>query len=323
MITNNTLEILGQKVIPGETKTIRLNIAKLHTMTEMDIPIIISRSIHEGPTVLLTAGLHGDELTGIEIVRQVVRRRIHLPQTGTIICIPVINIFGFVNQSRQFPDGRDLNRVFPGTPNGSLAGRFAFHLMNDIVPHVDYVVDFHAGGMSRFNASQIRIAPGNPELENLARAFQPPFILYSDNIDGSFRKSCDEIGVKYLLFEGGKSIDINRDIVEDGVAGIMRLLDNLNMLNKDFSVDDIRTEPIFITESIWVRAPYSGLFHSQTKYGDYVTEGEVLATISDPYGEVEEQVLAPNSGYIINENQAPIVFQGGAVYHISTRLKDE
>jgi len=103
----------------------------------------------------------------------------------------------------------------------------------------------------------------------------------------------------------------------------MRLLDNLNMLNKDFSVDDIRTEPIFITESTWVRAPYSGLFHSQTKYGDFVTEGEVLATISDPYGEIEEQVLAPNSGYIINENQAPIVFQGDAVYHISTRLKDE
>lgn len=323
MITNNTLEILGQKVIPGETKTIRLNIAKLHTMTEMDVPIIISKSIHEGPTVLLTAGLHGDELTGIEIVRQIVRRRIHLPQVGTIICIPVINVFGFVNQSRQFPDGRDLNRVFPGTPNGSLAGRFAYHLMNDIVPHVNYVIDFHAGGMSRFNASQIRIAPGNPELENLAKAFQPPFILYSDNIDGSFRKSCDEIEVKYLLFEGGKSIDINQDIVEEGIAGIMRLLDSLGMLNNDFSTDEIRTEPIFIAESTWVRAPYSGLFHSQTKYGDFVTEGEVLATISDPYGEIEEQVLAPNSGYIINENQAPIVFQGDAVYHISTELKNE
>ena len=323
MNSNNTLEILGQKVIPGETKTIRLNIAKLHTMTEMEIPVIISRSIYDGPTVLLTAGLHGDELAGVEIVRQIIRRRIHLPQIGTIICIPVINIFGFVNQSRQFPDGRDLNRVFPGTANGSLAGRFAYQLMNDIVPHVDYVVDFHAGGMSRFNASQIRIAPGNNELEQLARAFQPPFILYSDNIDGSFRKSCDELGVKYLLFEGGKSLDINDQIVEEGIAGIIRLLDSMQMLNQELSADDIRTEPIFITDSTWVRAPYSGLFHSQTKYGDFVTQGDILATISDPYGEVEEHVFAPNSGYIINENQGPIVFQGDAVYHISTQLKDE
>lgn len=323
MFTNNTLEILGQKVIPGESKTIRLNIAKLHTMTEMEIPVIVSRSIHDGPTVLLTAGLHGDELTGIEIVRQVIRRGIHLPQAGTIICIPIINVFGFVNQSRQFPDGRDLNRVFPGTASGSLAGRFAYHLMNDIVPHVDYVIDFHAGGMSRFNASQIRIAPGNSELENLANAFQPPFILYSDNIDGSFRKSCDEMGVKYLLFEGGKSLDINQGIVEDALAGIIRLLDSLQMLNADLSPTDIRTKPIFITESTWIRAPYSGLFHSRAQYGDFVNQGEVLATISDPYGELEEEVLAPNSGYIINENQGPIVFQGDAVYHISTQLKDD
>ncbi len=322
MFANSDLTILNKTVIPGETKTIELNIATLHTMTELKVPIIVSRSIYEGPTVLFSAGLHGDELTGIEIVRQLILNRINHPQIGTIICIPLINVFGFVNQSREFPDGRDLNRVFPGSINGSLAGRFAYHLINDIIPLVDYVIDFHAGGMARFNASQIRIEAGKPDLEEMAEAFHPPFVLYSSNIEGSFRKACDDLNVKYILFEGGKSLDINREIVEDGVKGSIRFLHHLGMLNKDIEISEVKTPVTYITHSAWVRAQYSGLFHSYTKYGDYVEEGQILASISDPYGSVQENVHSPNSGYIINENQSPIVFQGDAIYHISTEVKD-
>lgn len=323
MFANTEFTLLNKTVIPGETKTIELNIATLHTMTELKVPIIVSRSIYEGPTVLFSAGLHGDELTGIEIVRQIIDQQIHLPQAGTIICIPLINVFGFVNQTREFPDGRDLNRVFPGSANGSLAGRFAYHLIKEVIPSVDYVIDFHAGGKSRFNASQIRIEPNHPDLEEMARAFQPPFILYSSNIEGSFRKACDDMNVKYILFEGGKSLDINRDIVQDGIDGSIRFLHHLGMLNKEIEVPIVKTPITYITQSTWIRAQYSGLFHSHTQYGEYVEEGQVLALITDPYGSMQEEVLAPNSGYIINENQGPIVFQGDAIYHISTVVKDE
>src|SRR5690606_37165045 len=198
----------------GETKIINLNIAQLHTMTELNVPIIVSRSVYDGPTVLLSAGLHGDELTGIEIVRRIIRQGVNYPACGTIICMQLINIFGFINQDRDFPDGRDLNRVFPGSINGSLASRFAYRIMQAIIPHVDYVIDFHAGGRSRFNVPQIRIQPNNIELDELANAFSAPFLLYSENIDGSFREACDKLGVKYLLFEGGKALDIDDDVVE-------------------------------------------------------------------------------------------------------------
>lgn len=321
--TSRNLKILGKSIIPGATKTIELKIAKLHTMTQLKIPIIVSRSVYEGPTVLLTAGLHGDELTGIEIVRQIIRKGLNYPERGTIICMPLVNVFGFVNQSRDFPDGRDLNRVFPGSANGSLASRFAYRIMNDVIPTVDYVIDFHAGGRSRFNAPQIRIEPNNKELDDLADAFSTQFLLYSNNIDGSFRSSCDKLGKKYLLFEGGKALDINTSIIEEGIKGTVRFLDKLQMLHKNFSVEKPDKKMIYIENSTWIRAQYSGLLHNFTPNGTFVKEGATLGIITDPYGLVEEPILAPNDGYIICENQAPIVFQGDAVYHISTQLKDE
>lgn len=323
LISNKEFTLLNKTIIPGETKIIDLNIATLHTMTELKVPVIVSRSIYDGPTVLLSAGLHGDELTGIEIVRQIIRRGINYPACGTIICIPLINVFGFVNQDRDFPDGRDLNRVFPGSANGSLASRFAYHLMQDIIPSVDYVIDFHAGGRSRFNVSQIRIEPNNPALDEVANAFLAPFLLYSENIDGSFREACDKVGVNYLLFEGGKALDIHDEVIEEGIQGTMRFLDNLNMLNPNFCSQIPSKPTVFIENSLWIRAQYSGLLHNYITNGTFVKEGAVLGIISDPYGTVEEPIIAPNDGYIICQNQAAIVFQGDAIYHISTKLKDE
>lgn len=322
-LTSKHFEILGRTVIPGETKTIELNIATLHTMTELKMPIVVSRSVYDGPTVLLSAGLHGDELTGIEIIRQIIRRGISYPACGTIICMPLINVFGFVNQSRDFPDGRDLNRIFPGSASGSLASRFAYRIMQDIIPVVDYVIDFHAGGRGRFNVPQIRIEPDNLELGALVEAFSTQFLLYSKNIDGSFREACDKLGKKYILFEGGKALDINEAVIEEGVQGTMRFLDNLNMLQTNFSSKLPEKPMIYIENSTWVRAQYSGLLHNFIEAGTYVETGAVLGKISDPYGLIEEEILAPNNGYIICTNQAAIVFQGDAVYHISTKLKNE
>ncbi|WP_233588534.1 MULTISPECIES: succinylglutamate desuccinylase/aspartoacylase family protein [unclassified Flavobacterium] len=311
------ITILKEPILPGDSKTINMEIAKLHTMTKLKIPIIVERSKINGPTVLFTAGLHGDEINGIEIVRQLIVQKINKPKTGTIICIPVINVFGFVNQSREFPDKRDLNRVFPGSKTGSLASRFAYNLLKEIIPHVDYVIDFHSGGASRFNAPQIRIVPNNPELKALSDIFNTSFTMFSKNIPGTFRNSCNKLGVKMLLFEGGKSIDIDEAVTQEGVEGSKRILHHLGMLNAKKKTITPEKETIYIEKSVWVRAKYSGMFHGHTKIGNYVTKGQLLGSISDPYGKVEHKVKAPNSGYIFNVNDAPIVYQGDAIYHLS------
>lgn len=321
MTASKPLTILKETILAGESKTINMEIAKLHTMNKLKIPIIVERSKLDGPTVLFTACLHGDEINGTEIVRQLIIQKINKPKRGTIICIPIINIFGFINKTREFPDGRDLNRVFPGSKTGSLASRFAFYILKEIMPHVDYAIDFHAGGASRFNAPQIRIVPENSELKELSDVFNAPFTLYSKNISGTFRNSCDKLDVKMLLFEGGKSLDLNDTVTQEALEGTKRFLDHLGMLNPRKKVTIPTQKTIYIEKSSWVRAKYSGMFHGTAIIGSFVKKGDLLATISDPYGKVEHKVKAPHEGYIINVNDAPIIYQGDAIFHISTHLE--
>lgn len=323
MPNNNELIILKEIILPGESKTINMEIAKLQTMTKLKIPIIVERSKKPGPTVLFSAGLHGDEINGVEIVRQLITQKINKPSCGTIICIPVLNVFGFVNQSRQFPDGRDLNRVFPGSKGGSLASRFAYYILKEVIPHVDYIVDFHAGGASRFNAPQIRIVPNDAELKALSEVFNAPFGLYSKNISGSFRNACTKLGKKILLFEGGKSAHIDLHITREGIEGSKRFLEHLDMLSSKQKTILPKKNTIYIKKSSWIRANSSGMFHVEVKINAFVNKGQLLATISDPYGKVEHKVKAPNSGYIINVNDASIVYQGDAIFHITNTLEND
>lgn len=322
-INTTPIVLFGESINPGENKTINVEIARLHTTTKLNIPIIVRRSKFEGPVVLFSAGIHGDEINGVEIVRQLIHKKINKPKRGTIICIPIINVYGFVNKSREFPDGRDLNRVFPGSKSGSLASRFAFHILAEIMPLVQYAVDFHAGGASRFNAPQIRIAHSNAELKILADVFNAPFTLYSRNIMGSFRSSSERMDVKMLLFEGGKSLDINNAIADEGINGAKRLLSHLDMLDPKHTVVHQKSNTIYIEKSGWIRAKCSGMLHDYDTIGKFVKKGTVLATITDPYGKFERKVKAPNDGYVINANHSPIVYEGDAIYHLSNAFGEE
>jgi len=219
---SDILHILGESILLGESREINFNVAKLHTTTSVEVPVLIERSKKSGPTVLITAGIHGDEVNGVEIVRQIIAKGINKPKKGTIICIPIINIFGFLHMDREFPDGRDLNRMFPGTKTGSLASRVAYKLMREIVPQVDLILDYHTGGADRFNAAQIRIVNNDSALDELARIFGAPFVLYSKNLNKSFRNTCHKNGIPMLLFEGGKSFHFNTTITNTGVNGAKR-----------------------------------------------------------------------------------------------------
>lgn len=315
------LVILGTKINPGESKEVSFDVAKLHTSSTIDVPVIIERSKKPGPIVLFTAGIHGDEVNGVEIVRQLIAKGINKPKCGTIICIPVINIFGFINLKREFPDGRDLNRVFPGSSHGSLASRVAHKLISEIVPHADYIIDFHTGGSGRFNAPQLRIVKENKQLNDLAKVFGAPFVLYSRNLSKSFRGTCHKLGKPLLLYEGGKSFHIDDTVTNHGVNGAKRILNHLGMLNSKFKASAPKKDCVFINESRWQRAHLSGMFKASITINSKVKKGEVLGNITDPYGKFNHFVKAESGGYIINVNESPIVYQGDALFHITTKLK--
>ncbi|WP_299225354.1 succinylglutamate desuccinylase/aspartoacylase family protein [uncultured Psychroserpens sp.] len=323
MSNKNILEILGEDVPLGKSATVSFNVAKLHTQNTIDVPVIIERSKKPGPTVLITAGIHGDEVNGVEIVRQIIAKGINKPKKGTIICVPVINVFGFIHMDREFPDGRDLNRVFPGIKGGSLASRVAFKLVTEILPHADLVMDFHTGGADRFNAAQIRIIKGEKNLNELAKVFGAPFVLYSKNLNKSFRNTCYKLGIPILLFEGGKSFNIDNTITNTGVNGAKRVLHHLEMLNSKFKVSQPKKSCVFISNSKWIRANYSGMFKPSLKINSKVNKGDVIGHITDPYGGFNHTVKAPNDGYLFNINESPIIYQGDAIFHISTNVKDD
>lgn len=318
----NDLHILGEVIKLGESKEVSFNLAKLHTRTPVDVPVIIERSKKPGPTILITAGIHGDEVNGVEIVRQIIAKEINKPKKGTVICIPVLNVFGFINMEREFPDGRDLNRVFPGSKSGSLASRVAFQVVSEILPHADFVLDFHTGGALRFNAPQVRIASGNEDFDIAAEIFGAPFVLYSKNLNKSFRNTCNRMNKPILLYEGGKSFHIDDSVTNTGVNGAKRILNHYGMLRSKFKVSEPKKACIFITESRWIRANYSGMFKASIDISTHVKKGDTIGNITDPYGKFNHFVKAGNDGFIINVNHSPIVYQGDALFHISTKLAE-
>ena len=288
------------------------------------MPIIVSRAKVDGPCVLISAGIHGDEVNGVEIVRQMVANKYNIPNTGMIICVPVLNVFGFLIKTREFPDGKDLNRSFPGAKNGSLASSFAHFFMNEVVVHADYCIDFHTGGDARFNYPQIRISDDDEETFTLAKIFGAKFVKYSSEREKSYRASAVAIGKKVLLYEGGKSLNINSKITQVGVTGILNVLTSLGV--KEFPTNytpyvDEETQVVF-NESKWVRASASGMYRSLVINGEAIKKGDVIGLITDPYGFFERKIKSPVSGYTICLNHSPIVNQGDAIAHIAIQNID-
>lgn len=308
MIINKT------KIGPGQNKVIKLNVSKLPSGTEIDIYAHIFRSENPGPTVLILGGLHGDEINGIEIVRKSINDGVFNGlNCGSVIAIPLLNVYGFINYSRDLPDGKDINRSFPGNSKGSLASRVAKKLTHHILPLVDFGIDFHTGGKSIHNVPQLRIDSSIPAALKLAKLFKAPFIIESKLIPKSLRKECNRRNIPMLVFEGGESLRLDKQSIKIGMAGIRNVLMSQKMIPKKKTID---RGNILITESHWIRASFSGIFEHRKKSGEYIEKGELLGVISTPYDQTIKRIIARKNGYIFGINNNPVVNQGDALFHI-------
>ncbi len=317
-MSEQALVLLNQEIKRGERTVLELEIAKLHTRNSLKMPIIVERAEEDGPVLLLMAGIHGDEINGVAIIRDMILDKLNKPQRGSVICIPVYNVFGYLNQSRDFPDGRDLNRVFPGSKNGSLASQFANRFIKEIAPNVDYIIDFHAGGAGRENYPNVRCVLSDETNLELAKIFNAPFIVNSKYIPKSLRETCHRLGIPFLLYEGGKSLSLDDFVIEKGIEGAINVMKHLGMLP---GKPKVRRESVIVSKSKWIRSPHSGMFQLLIKNGSYVTKRDVLGKITDPSGGFIRQVLAPFDCYIFGTNTAPIVHKGDALYHVSVDIK--
>lgn len=307
------IHIHGARIGLGEQVLTRLNISRLPSGTIIDIPVHVFRGVEDGPVVLLLAGMHGDEVNGIEIIRRLLRRKKLQPRRGTIIAIPVLNIYGFLNFSREVPDGKDVNRSFPGNARGSLASRVAAAFVREILPWVDYGIDFHTGGASRANFPQVRCLLDKPDSARLAQAFGAPFIINAPFRIKSLRKEANRQGKTIIVYECGESLRLDEAGLQAGMEGALRVLDELGLQKS-------RLPPmppaIVCQKTRWVRARVAGIFRSRVELGQKVEKGQLIGSIADPYGEVAVKIRSTYSGYIIGLNHMAVVNQGDALANV-------
>ncbi|HEY9117870.1 MAG TPA: succinylglutamate desuccinylase/aspartoacylase family protein [Roseivirga sp.] len=308
--------ISGKPIMPGEEAVINVNIARLPSHSDINLKITVARALEDGPTLLLSGGLHGDEINGTEIVRRIIEKDQHKPKVGTVICIPIINMFGFINFSRYVPDGKDVNRSFPGNKNGSLASRVAHYLTNNIIPKIDVGLDFHTGGADRTNYPQIRCVMKEERNKAIAEAFEPPFILNSPFRPKSLRQTAARMGKHILVFEGGESARFDEQAIQVGINGALRVMKHLGMRER---APDAMQKTKIINHSSWVRAKYSGIFLAQVKSGDLIEKNQVIGYVAEPFGSFKHKIKSPATGYIIGLNNNPIVHQGDALMHIGVK----
>lgn len=314
---------IGQfDILPGESKKIALPVAKLYTDDEVSLPVHIIRGKKPGPTIFVSAAIHGDELNGIEIIRRLTNQKNFKVLRGTFIAVPMVNVYGVINQSRYMPDRRDLNRCFPGSAKGSLAGRVAHIFMNEIVKHCDYGIDLHTGAIHRSNLPQIRANLGDVETKELAQQFGVPVVLNSNLIDNSLRDAANANGTKILLYEAGEALRFDEFSIRAGIKGIMNVLQHLSMVRKQAKRK--RSVDSFIANSSgWLRANASGIVLHKVDLGDQVIKGDILAEIGSPYGDVIDKVIASRSGIVIGKQNIPLVQEGEAMFHIAYFSEDD
>ncbi|MCX7553398.1 succinylglutamate desuccinylase/aspartoacylase family protein [Marinicella sp. S1101] len=306
----------GTAINPGESREIHLPTLKLYTDTTMNIPIYVKRGKKPGPTIFISAAIHGDELNGVEIISRLIKSKSINTLKGTLIAVPMVNGFGVLNQSRYLPDRRDLNRSFPGSAKGSLAGRMAHLFMQEIVSLCDFGIDLHTGAIHRSNLPQIRANIDDETTFAMAKAFGVPVIINSNLRDGSLREAADELGIPMLLYEAGQALRFDELSISVGLKGIINVLRHLKMLPKSRS-KKLPIEPFVAYKSSWVRAADSGFVLHKAELGDRVSEGEVLALVKTPLGEISSEVKSHADGIVIGKQNIPLVQEGEAVYHIA------
>jgi len=306
----------GVEVSAGTRVAIDLPITDLSTHTPITMPVVVIHGRRKGPQLFVCAALHGDEINGVEIIRRLLQLSALRRLRGTLVAVPVVNVLGFLSQSRYLPDRRDLNRSFPGSPKGSLASRLARLFIEEVVSRSTHGIDLHTGAIHRDNFPQIRGNLDDPETDRMARAFGVPVVINTSFREGSLREAAAKQEVPVIVYEAGEALRFHEPSVRAGVNGVVTVMRTLGMLPAKRNPQKERA-PLIIRSSKWVRAPHSGLLRTVSPLGGQVKTDDVLGVIADPFGQNEVEVRAPTDGIVIGKTNLPLVHEGDGLFHVA------
>jgi len=309
-------ELAGVEVQPGTRASIQVPVSQRYVSGEVSLPVCVIHGRRAGPTLFVSAAIHGDEINGVEIIRRLLKRSGLGKLHGTLIAVPVVNVYGFIAHTRYLPDRRDLNRSFPGSTTGSLAARLAGTFMTEIVKKATHGIDLHTGSLHRANLPQIRANLESEECSELAQSFGAPVIINSPLRPGSLRQAMTNLGIPIIVYEAGEALRFDELSIKGGVAGVLSVMRSIGMLPAKVTKRR-KVEPFVAHGSMWVRAPDSGILVSKVPLGASVTKGELLGTVSDLLGGDESEVYSPTDGIMIGRANLPLVNEGDALFHIA------
>lgn len=309
-------EIGGVTVVAGGQALVDLPVARLSNHTPVTLPVRVVHGHKDGPTLFVSAAVHGDEILGVEVIRRLLNTPGLKSLKGTLMCVPIVNVFGFLSKSRYLPDGRDLNRMFPGFPGGSLAAELAYLFMEQIAKRSDFGIDLHSGSNNRSNLPQLRVDLAGPNLQDLAEAFGAPVVVQSGLREGSLRKAAREAGLEVIVYEAGEALRLDELSVRGGVRGILHVMHELGMLGPRHA-NRSKHKPVFAKSSKWIRAPDGGIFRAHKRLGESIAAGDTIGGITNPYEGIDVPVVADAEGIIIGKTNVSVVNRADALFHVA------
>jgi predicted deacylase len=315
-------EIGGQRIAAGTRARVDIPVSQLSNHTPVNLSVEVIHGRREGPVLFVSAAIHGDEVIGVEILRRLLRAAPLGTMAGTLLAVPIVNTFGFLNHSRYLPDRRDLNRVFPGVAEGSMASQLAHIFMQEVVRRADVGIDLHSAAIHRTNLPQLRLTPGNERLAELGSAFGAPVMMEAKLREGSLRMAAEEAGVDVLLYEGGEGLRFDEFAARTGVAGVLRVMRHLRMIGAR-GVPRTRVKPVRARRSLWYRAPRGGLFRGYLGLGEAVSPGTVMGAVANAFGDVEDEIVADTTGIVIGRANLPVIYEGDALFHVAETPRAE
>lgn len=309
-----SLRLLDREIAPAQATRLSLLTEDSFVKHSVDMNVLVARGATPGPTLCLIAAIHGDEVNGVEIARKVFEHADPKTLSGTLIAIPIVNVWGFRSGNRYLADRRDLNRGFPGNPDGSLASRIAFALFQEVIRHCDALVDLHTGSNQRSNVPQIRVDLGNERATELATHFGVGIVMEGAGPVGSLRRSAVDIGIPAIIYEAGGPSRFETTEIARGIEGVHNVLAFLGM--EERPVPDHGPQKVFRSSS-WVRTRGGGIFLTERALGERVEKGDLLGTVTDPVTNERVEVRAPDRGIVVGRAHPQVVLPGFGLFHIA------